>query len=47
MLEIDPLFMVTPSRMVSRVRRDTRYSQRIRRFTARICGCFSAARVRA
>ncbi len=27
MLEIDPLFVVTPSRMVSRVRRDTRYTK--------------------
>ncbi len=27
MLEIDPLFVVTPSRMVSRVRRDTRYTR--------------------
>ena len=27
MVEIDPLFVVTPSRMVSRVRRDTRYTK--------------------
>lgn len=27
MLEIDPLFVVTPSKMVSRVRRDTRYTK--------------------
>lgn len=27
MLEIDPLFVVTPARMVSRVRRDTRYTK--------------------
>lgn len=27
MLEIDPLFVTTPSRMVSRVRRDTRYTR--------------------
>ena len=27
MLEIDPLFVTTPSRMVSRVRRDTRYTK--------------------
>lgn len=27
MLEIDPQFVVTPSRMISRVRRDTRYTK--------------------
>ena len=35
MVKIDPQFVTVPSRMVSRVRRDTRY-------TGRTCGCSSA-----
>ena len=41
MVKIDPQFVTVPSRMVSRVRRDPRYTKD-KRSTGRTCGCSSA-----
>lgn len=41
MVKIDPQFVTVPSRMVSRVRRDTRYTKD-KTLYRRTCGCSSA-----